>query len=75
MKQHQLKLIICESTTGIVLNAKLEYAISDKDINEFFFDNISELKEFVNSFGQPKNVSFEAFDTKKNLVFEKHLKP
>lgn len=66
-------LLICESTTGIVLDDSLNYSL--KGGEEFYFSSLSDCKEFISKFNGVENVYFSVFNSKKELVYEKDYPP
>jgi len=72
--KYQVGMVICESTTGIILNKKLEYSLDNKDSPYFIFESIDLAKKYANSISK-SNVVFEIFNSENKLIFTKENAP
>lgn len=64
----QLALLICESTTGIVLNEKLEWGDSGIDHIYYIFESKEKAIVFIELKKKP-NIVFTLYDKNKKIVF------
>ena len=71
--EQKFKLVICESTTGIVLNTELEYYNKNIDKTDvIWFDSLSAAKKIITELllKGKSNISFEVFDENNNRIYE-----
>lgn len=68
--ERKYRLVICESTTGIVLDRNLDH-YKDHQGSEpcIYFDSMNEVEQFIGARNK-ENVCYEVFDRSGNLVFE-----
>jgi len=74
LEKGQYTVLICQSTTGIVLDEKLEYHLSGSSSPYFIFNSLVEAKSFIDAKGKPDS-TFQIFDSSMNNIFKKHFDP
>lgn len=65
----KFKLIICESTSGIVLDEHLNYS-ANSEKSCLFFDSLDNVKVFIERYKRSDNICFEVFNSDQELVYE-----
>lgn len=73
-RKGEFELIVCESTTGIVLDENLDYCTKSEQ-SSLFFDSLDEVSVFIEKYKQSDNVFFQVFNSNKELVYEHENSP
>ena len=69
LNENQYALVICEFTTGIVLDENMNYSTGLKS-SYFIFESLNSAQLFIEENNKP-NTCFEIFDKDKSLVLQK----
>lgn len=74
--EKEFKLIICESSTGIVLDENLDYYNTNDptSMGHFYFDDLNAAKAFIQAI-KGDNVEFEVRNRQNELVYKDYRPP